>query len=134
MHINGIADRESISTLKQSYYSVPRKIPFPFARIFKALLLYTAHCVYVHCINNKKVSRNFLVSTCYHMPFTSGTQTAAYTGFAVAIPFYAACIWPTRSCVCPVVYSFSSSMFTSLYTDTSPYSPGLIGGGNHCFV
>ena len=75
----------------------------------------------MHYINNKKASRNFLISTCYYMPFTSGTQTAAYTGFAVAIPFYAACIWPTRSCVCPVVYSFSSSMFTSLYTDTSPF-------------
>lgn len=25
-------------------------------------------------------------------------------------------------------------MFNSLHTDTSPYSPSLIGGGNHCYV
>lgn len=59
---------------------------------------------------------------CFNRSFASDLQTAACRGFARAIPFYAACIWSTRSSHRP----------GSIVPERFPLSPGSVGGVNHC--
>ena len=67
------------------------------------------------------------------MSFTSDTQTAAYTGFAVVFPFMQRVYTQLVPALALLYIVFFFHVYFSIYGH-KPLSSGLIDGGNHCFV